>query len=187
MLRVVGQVAQTYIVAEGPGGLYLIDQHAAHERIRYEALRAQRASQSVVTQELMEPLLVEVAPQQAALLEEHLPTLAAFGLEMAPFGGGSFLVRRLPAGLLPEDALTAIGEMLDAAAQGDEGFSWEDQALFSLACHSAVRAGKALSFDEMRDLVRQLERTSLPHTCPHGRPTLLHLSQTQLERQFGRR
>jgi DNA mismatch repair protein MutL len=187
MLRVVGQVAQTYIVAEGPGGLYLIDQHAAHERIRYEALRAQRANQSVATQELLDPLTVEVTPQQAALLEEHLPTLADFGLDMTPFGGGVFLVRRLPAGLSPEDALAAIGEMLDAAWQGGEGFSWEDQALFSLACHSAVRAGRSLSFDEMRDLVRQLECTSLPHTCPHGRPTLIHLSQAQLERQFGRR
>jgi len=187
MLRVVGQIAQTYIVAEGPGGMYLIDQHAAHERIRYEELRAQRASQGVASQELLDPVTIELSPQQAVLLEENLETLLAYGFEILPFGGSTFLVKRVPAGLAAGDVSTALGEMLDAALEGKEGFSWEDQALITLSCHTAVRAGKALSPEEMRDLVRQLERTALPHTCPHGRPTLVHFSQAQLERQFDRR
>ncbi len=184
MLRVVGQVAQTYIVAEGPGGLYLIDQHAAHERIRYEALQAQQATSQVTSQELLEPVTVDLEPQQAALLEAHLESLAAWGFDIALFGRNTFLVKSLPVGLPPEFLPVALSEMLDAASSGGPGFSWAEQALTTLACHTAVRAGQTLSYQEMHELVQQLERTSLPHTCPHGRPTMLHLSQAQLERQF---
>lgn len=184
MLRVVGQIAQTYIIAEGPGGLYLIDQHAAHERIRYEALQTQKASSQVTVQELLEPQTVELEPQQATLLEEHLEQLAAWGFDIALFGRNTFLVKAVPVGLAPETLPVALSEMLDAASEGGPGFSWADQALMTLSCHTAVRAGQTLSQQEMRELVQQLERSSLPHTCPHGRPTMLHLSQAQLERQF---
>lgn len=187
MLRVLGQVAQTYIIAEGPGGVYLIDQHAAHERIRYEELQAQRARKEVASQKLLDPLPVELSPQQATLLEAHLDALGQYGFDVTPFGGTTFLVRQVPANLIGRDALAAIAEMVDAALEGGEGFSWEEQALVTLSCHTVVRAGQTLSLDEMRDLVRQLERSSLPHTCPHGRPTIIHLSQAQLEREFGRR
>ncbi|MEN6480285.1 MAG: DNA mismatch repair endonuclease MutL [Anaerolineales bacterium] len=186
MLRVVGQIAQTYIVAEGPGGLYLIDQHAAHERIRYEELRAQRAALNVPGQELLEPLLIEVTPQQAALLEEHLAELANYAFEILPFGGTTFAVKRIPASLVGQDVAAAVLEMLDAAVEGGAGFHWEDQLLFTLACHTAIRAGQTLTPVEMRDLIRQLEATALPHTCPHGRPTMVHLSAAQIEREFGR-
>jgi DNA mismatch repair protein MutL len=186
MLRVVGQVALTYLVAEGPGGLYLIDQHAAHERIRYEQLRAQHAAGGVVAQELLEPLPVALSPEQAAVLEEHLEALAEWGLLMEPFGGQTYLVRRVPASLAGADVAAALAELLQTALEGGAGLSWEEAALVTLACHTAVRAGQALSEPEMRDLVRQLERCALPHTCPHGRPTMVHLSQGQLERFFGR-
>jgi DNA mismatch repair protein MutL len=187
MLRVLGQIAQTYIIAEGPGGMYLIDQHAAHERIRYEELQAQRARQAVAAQELLEPLPVELSPQQAILLEAHLDLLAAYGLEAIPFGGATLLVKRVPVSLVGRDVAAALIELVEAALQGGAGFAWEDQVLVTLACHTAVRAGQILSADEMRDLVRQLERAALPHTCPHGRPTMIHLSQAQLEKEFGRR
>jgi DNA mismatch repair protein MutL len=187
MLRILGQIAQTYIVAEGPGGMYLVDQHAAHERIRYEALTAQRAQKKVVSQDLLDPLSIELSPQQATLLEANLEHLAGFGFDVIPFGGATFLVKRVPASLTGQSILPAILEMVDAALKGGEGFSWEDQALVTLACHTAIRAGQTLSHDEMRDLVRQLESSSLPHTCPHGRPTIIHLSQAQLEKEFGRR
>jgi len=186
MLRVVGQIAQTYIVAEGPGGMYLVDQHAAHERIRYEELRAQRAALNVPGQDLLEPLILDVSPQQAPLLEEHLAELGHYALDIQPFGGTTFLVRRIPETLVGRDIAAAVIEMLDAAVDGGAGFSWEDQVLFTIACHSAIRAGQTLSLVEMRDLIRQLEATALPHTCPHGRPTMVHLSATQIEREFGR-
>ncbi len=188
MLRVVGQIAQTYIIAEGPGGLYLVDQHAAHERIRYEALKAQQAQGNVAAQELLDPLPVELTPQQSALLEEHVAVLAALGLEVIPFGGTTWLVKRVPASLTGADVAAALVEILTAASEaGRADFPWEEQALISLSCHTAVRAGQTLAPDEMRDLVRQLERCDLPHTCPHGRPTIVHMSHAQLEREFGRR
>lgn len=186
MLRVVGQVAQTYIIAEGPGGMYLIDQHAAHERIRYEELQRQRSQSQVTSQELLDPLPLELSSRQAIVLEEHLETLAAFGLELVPFGGATFLIRRVPASLVGQDVAAAIVELVDAALAASERFSWEEQALITLSCHGAVRAGQTLSPEEMRDLIRQLEQTDLPHTCPHGRPTMIHLSQAQLEKEFGR-
>ena len=184
MLRVLGQIAQTYIIAEGPGGMYLIDQHAAHERIRYEELVRQRAEEGVVSQELLEPLPIELAPHQGELLEAHLPDLASYGLEVIPFGGNTFLIKRIPATLAGGDVVAALVEMLEAAERA--GASWEEQTLITLSCHTAVRAGQTLSPEEMRDLIRQLERSDLPHTCPHGRPTMVHISQAQLERQFGR-
>ncbi|MGI5917385.1 MAG: DNA mismatch repair endonuclease MutL [Anaerolineae bacterium] len=189
MLRVVGQVAQTYIIAEGPGGMYLIDQHAAHERIRYEALSTQLAAIDVATQELMDPLPVELSPRQATLLEDHLDVLTSFGFDIAPFGGNTFMVKSVPNNLVGEDIGAALAEIVDAAIEGQRsaGFSWREQALITLSCHTAVRAGQTLSHEEMRDLVRQLERATLPHTCPHGRPTIIHLSQAQLEKEFRRR
>ena len=187
MLRVLGQVAQTYIIAEGPGGIYLIDQHAAHERVRYEELKAHYAARDVVAQELLEPLPIDLTPQRASLLEDHLEILSRHGMEIIPFGSTTFLVKRVPAALIGQDVSAALSEIVDAAMDGGETFSWEDQSLVILSCHTAVRAGQVLSLQEMRDLVRQLEQTALPHTCPHGRPTMIHLSQAQLEKEFGRR
>ncbi|MEA3406664.1 MAG: DNA mismatch repair endonuclease MutL [Chloroflexota bacterium] len=187
MLRVVGQIAQTYIIAEGPGGMYLIDQHAAHERIRYETLKAQQRASEVVSQELLEPQSITASPQQARLLEEHLDTLETYGFKIRPVEGTTFSIERVPANLHGECVSAAVWEMLDAAMEGSEGFSWEDQALITLSCHTAIRAGQTLSLQEMRDLVRQLEQSDLPHSCPHGRPTMVHLSEAQLEREFGRR
>jgi len=186
MLRVIGQLAQTYVLAEGPGGLYLIDQHAAHERIRYEELSNQVGRAAVVSQELLEPRVIDLSPRHAELVEEHLEDLAKVGMEVSPFGSGSFLVRSVPQHLVGGDVAAALAEMVEAAEEGGAAFSWVDQALITLSCHTAVRAGQTLSFDEMRDLVRSLERCELPHTCPHGRPTLLRMTRQQLEREFGR-
>ena len=187
MLRVIGQLAQTYILAEGPGGLYLIDQHAAHERIRYEELSTQAQRTAVVTQDLLEPRVVELSPRLAELAEEHVEELARVGLVVSPFGSGTLLVRAVPQHLVGGDVEAALAELVEAAEEGGEAFSWLDQALETLSCHTAIRAGQTLSLDEMRDLVRSLERCALPHTCPHGRPTLIQMTRDQLEREFGRR
>ncbi len=184
MLRPIGQIAQTYILAEGPGGLYIIDQHAAHERIRYEQLSADRARGAASGQELLEPLALDLSPEQATLLEEHLDALRLYGFDVQPFGGSTFLVRRVPTTLRANDVAAALGEIVAAMLDGGAGASWEEQSLITLSCHTAVRAGQTLSLDEMRDLVRQLERAAVPHTCPHGRPIMIHLSRDELERQF---
>jgi DNA mismatch repair protein MutL len=184
VLRVIGQVGGNYIVAEGPDGLYVIDQHAAHERIMYEQLTAQKASRGIQLQGLLEPYSLEVTPQQDEMLKSGVGNLRDFGFTIEPFGERTYLVRVIPAVLKDGDWLEALREILDSPR--DKTTNVEDNIIKSLACHSAVRAGKKLSDDEMRELIRQLEKVNLPQTCPHGRPTMLHLSIGQLEKEFGR-
>lgn len=183
-LRVLGQVAQTYIIAEGPEGLYLIDQHAAHERVLYERLMAERAKMAVTSQALLEPLTMELTNVAG---EESLKFLNQLGFDIEPFGGETVLVRAVPVMLAKGDIAQAIVEIVDGLTEGGTVEAGEEQALISLICHSAVRAGQTLSSEEMRDLIRQLEQTAMPRTCPHGRPTMIHLSAEQLAREFGRR
>ncbi len=187
MLRVLGQVRQAYIIAEGPDGLYLIDQHAAHERILFEQLQAEQAKMAVSAQNLLEPLPIELLPQQRGLLDALLEHLTAFGFDIAPFGGDTYLVRAIPAALHAVQVPAVIAELLDVANEGVDAAMSVEHTLAIIACHSAVRAGQTLTLDEARELIHQLEKTSAPYTCPHGRPTMIHLSSLQLERSFSRR
>jgi DNA mismatch repair protein MutL len=194
-LRVLGQLAQCYIIAEGPEGMYLIDQHAAHERVVYERLIAQQAVAQVAVQTLLEPLTVELTLTQAEELEHWLEPLHKLGFEVEPFGGTTVLVRALPAALGRVDARQVLVGVLDELAAGEEPlvsdalFADEmDARLAAAACkRGAVKAGQTLSLDEMRALVAQLEDTTSPRTCPHGRPTMILFSQAWVEREFGRR
>lgn len=184
-LRVLGQIAQAYIIAEGPEGLYLIDQHAAHERVLYERLMAEWAKMAVTSQTLLEPLTIEL-PMLAG--GESLEFLNQLGFAIEPFGGDTYLVRAVPIMLAKGgDIAQAIVEITEELTEGKAIGVGEERALISLVCHSAVRAGQTLSSEEMRDLIRQLEQTTMPRTCPHGRPTMIHLSAAQLAREFGRR
>jgi len=187
MLRVLGQLGQTYVIAEGPGGMYLIDQHTAHERVLYERFTAERARMAVASQQLLTPLPLELTPRQHATMAAHLEALTELGFEVEPFGGETYLLRAVPVALEKGDIGQAVAEILDDLAEEGTGETREEKALISVVCHSAVRAGQTLTMEEMRDLVRQLEETSLPHTCPHGRPTMIHLSAEQLAREFRRR
>ena len=181
VLRVVGQLLASYIVAEGPGGLYLIDQHAAHERILFEQVKEGWSRREIEIQPLLEPLPLEVSPREATVLGSHLEKLGEFGFAIEPFGERTFLVRSVPAPLVGQDWRGVIQELLDGG-----GGDWDERLAISIACHSAVRAGQVLNIDELREMVRKLEQASLPHSCPHGRPTIIHLSLAQLEREFGR-
>ena len=184
VLRVIGQLSASYIIAEGPDGLYIIDQHAAHERILFEQINDQRSQHRVETQTLLEPVPFDVTPGQGEVLKTRCENLARFGFSVEPFGEGTFLVRTVPAGLAGRDWASAIRELLDKErGQAD----WEERIAISIACHSAVRAGQVLSDDEMREIVRQLEQAAVPNSCPHGRPTMIHLSLGQLGKEFGRR
>ena len=185
MLRVLGQLNSSYIIAEGPDGLYLIDQHAAHERILFEKIEGQRLKQEVEVQGLLEPMPLEVSPRQEAELWAHYQELAEFGFSIEPFGGKTFLVRAVPAMLNDRDWAAMLRELLDSIAEGDKSH-WAETVIATMACHGAIKAGQALSDAEMRELVRQLEQTNTPHTCPHGRPTMIHLSYGQLKKDFGR-
>jgi DNA mismatch repair protein MutL len=185
VLRVLGQLASSYIVAEGPDGLYLIDQHAAHERILFEKIERQRAQHEVEVQGLLEPMPLEVSPRQEAELWARYQELAEFGFSIEPFGGKTFLVRAVPALVHDKDWAAMLRELLDSIAEGDKSH-WAEAVTSTMACHGAVRARQALSDSEMRELVRQLEQADTPQTCPHGRPTMIHLSYGQLKKDFGR-
>ena len=182
VLRVLGQLLNSYIIAEGPDGLYLIDQHAAHERIRFEQIKEQRTQQRIEVQGLLEPVTFEVSPQQNEVLKSYYESLAEFGFSIEPFGDKTYLVRAVPALLYEKDWAGMVREVLDTLSGGD----WTESMTISMACHSAVRAGQILTEDEMRELIRQLEQVAIPHTCPHGRPTMIHLTSGQLRREFGR-
>jgi DNA mismatch repair protein MutL len=184
-LRVVGQVMNCYIVAEGPDGLYIIDQHAAHERVRFEKVLRQRAQRAVEVQGLLEPATFELTPRQAEILKSCNEELAQFGFSLEPFGERTYLVRAVPLMVAGDNWAGMLHELLDTLS-GEARSRWEEKIVASIACHGAVRSGQALSDDEMRELVRQLEQTSNPHTCPHGRPTVIQLGKAQLEREFGR-
>jgi len=186
ILRVIGQVANTYIVAEGPDGMYLIDQHAAHERVLFERIRDQRQRQTVEVQGMLQPVPVELTARQQEALESQAEALSSYGFEIEHFGERTCLVRSVPAMLQGRDVARSLTDLLDVLGEGAKG-GWAEQIAVSLACHSAVLAGQALSRDEMLDLARQLERASQPKTCPHGRPTMIHLSAAQIEKGFGRR
>jgi len=184
-LRLLGQLSGSYIVAEGPEGLFLIDQHAAHERIIFEQVQQQSARREVEIQGLLEPATLEVTPGQDEVLNSRYEDLAEFGFTIEPFGERTYLVRAVPLLLHRKDWAAALRELLDSLAM-DRQSDWREKLLISFACHGAIRAGQALSDDEMREMLRQLEATATANTCPHGRPTMIRLSSGQLEREFHR-
>jgi len=164
-LRVIGQFQGKYIICEGEDGVYLIDQHAAHERVLYEELRGRGYS----PQGLLEPVIFELSPREASLFREH-------GFEVEEFGGNSFILRAVPL-VLKDDPVSFIKGSLS----GDMG-----ELSISLACSGAVKAGQVLSSMEMEELIRRLFECEEPFTCPHGRPTLIKFELSELERSFGR-
>jgi DNA mismatch repair protein MutL len=186
-LRVVGQVALTYIVAESPDGMVLIDQHAAHERVTYERLMARRGAGAFDHQNLLIPQTLDLPPAAHALLVGNADALGEWGFTIEEFGM-SLRVRAVPAGLRDGSLSGALLEVADhlSGRGGSTPDDWREAMLTTLACHSSVRAGQALALEEMRQLIAQLEACEAPRTCPHGRPTMILLSATQLERQFGR-
>jgi DNA mismatch repair protein MutL len=187
ILRVVGQAGGLYIVAEGPDGMYLVDQHAAHERVLYEKLMLQRREQTIELQGLLNPCAVELSAGQEAVLVAHEDPLRELGFHLEPFGPQTRLLRAIPNVLSGRDASRLLLDLLDDLADGTLPADRDSRALMTVACHASVRAGKSLSMEEMRELLALLERCDLPRTCPHGRPTMLHLSSEALEREFRRR
>jgi DNA mismatch repair protein MutL len=187
ILRVIGQIRNTYIITEGPDGLYLIDQHAAHERIIFEELIERAKMQDQSQQTLMEPIVVDLNDLEIVLIEENDELFKALGMDIELFGPSSYLIRTIPTVLSQADPSKALKEVLDVLGEGIGFETWEEKAAYSVACHAAIRAGKKMSFQEMQVLIRQLENCTQPNTCPHGRPTTIHFSPEYLDSKFGRR
>jgi DNA mismatch repair protein MutL len=187
-LRILGQLAATYILAEGPEGLYLIDQHAAHERILWEKMLAQHELGNVPAQALLDPVPVTIAADSAYLLEGELDALRDLGFDIEPFGSKAFLVRAVPALMIQDDIAAAVREIVADLEMGDVALrkDLEAKVLRRVCKRMAIKAGRVLSFPEMQALVRDLEACENPRTCPHGRPTMIHIGVGQLEKEFGR-
>lgn len=188
LLRLVGQVAATYLVAEGPDGLYLVDQHAAHERVLFERYLEQRQT-SIPSQSLLEPAAVEFSAAEARLVTDQLSILGKLGFQVESFGLNTFLVRAVPqilSGIEPGAALRVLVEDFE---EDETPLQSEQEAkIIARICkRAAVKGGQALTVEEQRALLDDLESCQSPRTCPHGRPTMIHLSVDLLERQFGRR
>ena len=187
-LRVVGQIQQTYVIAEGPNGLYLIDQHAAHERILYEKLMARQATAAVANQRLLNPLLLELTPAQSAIVQAELDALTAVGFEIEAFGGHSYRLLAVPEMLAKADPQSAFNDILAEMVEGAVPMAREThERIAIIVCKRAsIKGGQSLSPQEMHELIALLEKSQNPRTCPHGRPTMIHLSAYQLAREFGR-
>ena len=200
--RPLGQVGLTYVVVESPDGMYLIDQHSAHERIQYEALKSASARPDPLQrQSLLVPEVIDLTAAQGVWLRENFGLLSTLGYDLEPFSdppgvgvstsaswaSDTWLVRAVPWSVAARGRRIDIGSLIDGLVEREYGDGpIEDQTRWAVACHSSVRAGDRLSPPEMQSLLDQLSRCDLRQTCPHGRPTMIHLSHSQLAREFGR-
>jgi DNA mismatch repair protein MutL len=182
------QVHGTYIVAQSADGFYLIDQHAAHERIYYEKFSRKMAEECREQQPLLIPLTIECSPAEAEILEMHVEDLRRWGLDIEPFGGNTYLVRAYPSWFPREDAVALIREIIDWLKENGkvETARLRDAGAKMMACKAAIKANRHLRRDEMEALISQLEGCDNPFTCPHGRPIFVHFSTYDLEKMFKR-
>ncbi len=188
LLRLVGQVGAAFIVAEGPDGLYLVDQHAAHERILFEKFMSYD-NKEIPSQTLLEPVTVSVSSEENILLEEQLSVMSKLGFKIESFGPNTYIIRAMPSMLIGSDPKAALRVVIEDFEENESPLQDQVEAkIIARVCkRSAVKAGKILSTDEQKALLSDLEACSSPRTCPHGRPTMIHLSIDILDRQFGRK
>ena len=188
-LMVIGQFHNTYILCESDAELFLIDQHAAHERILYEQLKDRSSTRQRASQKRLVPETIDLGYRESTVLETLIPDLKAIGLEIEPFGGRTFVVKSVPAVLEKGDIAPLVIEIVEKMIE--IGFSPGleaaiDQCLMLMACHGAVRANQPLADIEIKDLLGQLDKCDNPSHCPHGRPTWIRWSTKDLEKAFGR-
>jgi DNA mismatch repair protein MutL len=189
LLRAVGQVGATYLVAEGPDGVYLIDQHAAHERVLFEKMSRAQVTGEPESQAILQPETIELNETEASLLVEHLKILQGLGFDLELFGERTFKVRSLPVIVQNLSAEAALRAVVEDIEEDETPFASriEDRIIARVCKRAAVKAGQVLSLQEQEQLLYDLEQCEAPRTCPHGRPTMVHFPVTMLERQFGRR
>jgi DNA mismatch repair protein MutL len=188
-LMVLGQLFEGYLVGQGEEQLVLIDQHAAHERVMFERLRSAYRSGAVPRQQLLVPAVVEIGPREAALLREQIEALAGLGFEIEPYAGDSFAVRAVPALLADSDAAALLRDLAEDLVEVGRSRRLDEAAeavLSRLACHSAVRVGQNMGPEQVASLLTSMDETDFSGNCPHGRPSFITFSRSDLERWFKR-
>ena len=182
------QVHGTYIVAQSEDGFFLLDQHAAHERIYYEIYSKKLGEANHHQYSLLIPMTIECTPAEAEILNMHLDYLNQWGLEMEPFGGTTFVIRAYPAWFPKEDPQQLIHEIIDWLKENGkvETAQLRDATAKMMSCKAAIKANRYLLKEEMEELLNQLSRCENPFTCPHGRPIFVHFSTYELEKMFKR-
>ncbi len=187
--QIIGQLLNKYIIAQGEKSMVLIDQHAAHERIRFEEIRSRFYAKTLDTQPLLIPVIMELPPQDGLLLEQHQESLEKMGFVIDHFGGNDYSIKEIPTILQDCDAQNLIKDILDEVAQFGKSGKMEDiyDNIFErMACHSAIRASQPLSTQEMQALLNQLAAMNIPLYCPHGRPILIEFNINDLDKKFKR-
>ena len=189
-LRIVGCIANLYIIAESPEGMVLIDQHAAHERVLFEQMLKRMALQDPASQQLLFPVTLEFLPREADFLLAQLEPLQQAGVGITRFGPSTFLVDALPAMVKPRDVAefirTVIVDLQQEGGETRKGRRLSEEVVAKTVCRHAVKANDALKSAEWDHLIHDLLACDLPYTCPHGRPTMIQLSLAELEKKFGR-
>ncbi len=188
-LKPLGQIRESFILAVNAEGLWIIDQHVAHERVLFERILKQRAAASVETQQLLMPLIVELTPGQQAVFSEIAEELQHNGFDVEPFGSRTFAVKAAPAGIRAEEIEGTLNEVLDSFEREQQAFNLEHarkRIAASIACHAAIKVNMPLTQDKMEWLLSELALTEHPMTCPHGRPVVLRYSVKDIQKAFKR-
>ena len=188
-LKILGQIFAGFVALEGDDGLILLDQHAAHERVTFEKLRAEMRAGGIRVQPMLAPATLELNPARAAQVTAAIPELRAMGFELESFGPATILLKGAPAVFGAEGGVRLLTEMIDSI--GDHGLRTRGEGAFedllkTLACHGSLRAGRALETREIAELLAALDRTEFKTNCPHGRPVHIEFRRGQIERMFRR-
>ena len=187
VMRLFGQVHKTYFLAETEGGLFYIDQHAAHERVMYESLLKQFLDGKVEVQQLLQGEVLEVSAAERILLEEKKEELKALGFELEYFGGNTFAVKTIPLVFGKVKIKELLHDLLSMLENKKSILEQKEEILTRMACRAAVMAGDVITIPQMENILAQLSKTELPYTCPHGRPTLMKVTIDELEKKFRRK
>ena len=185
-LKIIGQLLYSYILAEGENGLYIVDQHAAHERLKFEEFLIQSEKTSLVCQDLLFPITLDFSPDEITVVEDSLPVFRQLGFDLESFGNRTYILRSLPAALSLEAAEEFIKDILGEIRNEGSIAAKKEKALHTLACKAAVKFGDPLSREDMESIVRGLEKIPRRNVCPHGRPAILHVSDDELRQLFKR-
>tara|TARA_B100000945_G_scaffold66898_3_gene50282 strand:- start:41359 stop:43092 length:1734 start_codon:yes stop_codon:yes gene_type:complete len=187
-LLVIGQISLTYIVCEGNNGLYLVDQHAAHERILFESILSRNLNEDVEIQRFLDPFVLEVDDFQREFLEENLESITSLGYLVEEFGTNSMILRGVPKIISTKDPVDSFVELINNDSRKFMNMpSSFEKIVATIACHGSVRAGDKLAITQMQDLIDQLKFAENSNNCPHGRPTVLNFDTKTIETYFGRR